>query len=277
MSTIQTAGTISKDLTLDCDVCVIGSGAGGGMLAAGLVERGLNVIMLEAGPYKNRADFRMNEAEAFANLYQGRGLQATKDMSISLMQGSNVGGGTTINWTSCFRTPDEILEHWQKHFGLSALTSSKMAPHFDAVEQRLNVSEWPLSLANANNQVVIRGARALNWEVSPLRRNVSGCVNSGYCGMGCPVNAKQGMLLTTIPDAIKGGMRLFADTYAERLIVENDRVVAVQARVKDPSSGRPGPHQVKVHAKHVVSSCGALHGPALFLRSGINDNGLVGR
>ena len=94
--------------------------------------------------------------------------------------------------------------------------------------------------------------------------------------MGCPVNAKQGMLLTTIPDAINGGMRLFADTYAERLIVENDRVIAVEARVKDPTSGRPGPHQIKVHAKNLVSSCGALHG-RFFLRSGINDNGLVGQ
>ena len=166
MSTIKTAQTISKDLVLDCDVCVIGSGAGGGMLAAGLVERGLNVIMLEAGPYKNRSDFRMNEAEAFAHLYQGRGLQATKDMSVSLMQGSNVGGGTTINWTSCFRTPEEILEHWQTHFGLSNLTSSSMASHFDAVERRLNVSEG-LDLANANNQVVIRGARAELGSLAP--------------------------------------------------------------------------------------------------------------
>jgi choline dehydrogenase-like flavoprotein len=277
MNTVQTAASITKSLTLECDVCIIGSGAGGAMLAAGLAQQGLDVVMLEAGPYKHRADFNMDESKAFANLYQSRGLQATQDASISLLQGSNVGGGTTINWTSCFRTPPAVLEIWRQRFGLSGLTPDALAPHFDAVEARLNVTEWQLNLANANNQTLIRGAQKLDWEVSPLRRNVSGCVNSGYCGMGCPVNAKQGMLLTTIPDALKAGMRLFSEVVAQKLVVKNNQVTEVHASVKDPDTGRPGPHQIVVRPKRVVSSCGAIHGPALLLRSGIDDNGLVGK
>ena len=92
MNQVQTARSVTSSLTLECDVCIIGSGAGGAMLAAGLAQQGLDVIMLEAGPYKQRPDFNMNESQAFANLYQNRGLQATDDMSISLLQGSSVGG-----------------------------------------------------------------------------------------------------------------------------------------------------------------------------------------
>lgn len=277
MTEVQTARSVTSSLTLECDVCIIGSGAGGAMLGAGLAQQGLDVIMLEAGPYKQRADFNMNESQAFANLYQSRGLQATDDMSISLLQGSSVGGGTTINWTSCFRTPESVLEIWQKRFGLDGLTPDVLAPHFDAVEERLSVTEWPLENANLNNRTLIRGAQKLDWEVSPLRRNVSGCVNSGYCGMGCPVNAKQGMLLTTIPDGLKAGMRLFSEVVAQKLVVKNNQVTEVHASVKDPDTGRPGPYEIVVRPKRVVSSCGAIHGPALLLRSGIDDGGLVGK
>ena len=149
----ETALSIDQSLRLDCDVCIVGSGAGGAMLAAGLAEKGLDVIMLEAGPYKQRKDFNMDEAAAFSNLYQHRGLQASDDYSISLLQGSSVGGGTTVNWTSCFRTPEAVLAHWQEHYNFDAcLNTASLSPHFDAVESRLDVTDWPLDLANANNQ-----------------------------------------------------------------------------------------------------------------------------
>ena len=88
-----------------CDVCVIGSGSGGGVLAAGLVEAGLDVVMLEAGGYHTRRDFDLHEQTAFPMLYQGRGTRATADLAISILQGRAVGGGTTINWTTSSAPP----------------------------------------------------------------------------------------------------------------------------------------------------------------------------
>ena len=255
---------------ISCDVCIIGSGAGGATLAAGLVEQGLDVIMLEAGEYDTQKDFDMNESKAFQRRYQEKGLRATEDLSISVMQGKGVGGSTTVNWTSCFRTPKRILDIWRERHGVDTLSEEILAPHFEAVEKRLSIQTWSPELINANNRTIWNGAKKLGWEVEPLRRNVLGCLNSGYCGMGCPANAKQGMLLTYIPDALKKGMRLYVNTKADKLVEKNGKITHIEVSVSGTNK------TFKISPKLCISSCGAINGPALFLRSGINDNGLVG-
>lgn len=274
---IHTGAELSRDVEIRCDVCVVGSGAGGAVLAAGLVERGLRVVMLEEGGHHGRADFDLQEATAYPMLYQDRGTRATADLAITILQGRSVGGSTTVNWTTCFRTPERILRHWREVHGVEGLDTESLAPHFEAVEERLHVHEWPESMANANNRVLLEGCRRLGWQVAPLRRNVRECVNSGYCGMGCPVDAKQAMHVTYIPDAVENGLWLYADTRAERIEVERDRVVAVHARVLDRATGRPTGRRVVVRPKVAVSCCGAINGPALLLRSGLDRNGRVGK
>ena len=257
---------------IECDVCIIGSGAGGATVAARLCEAGKNVVLLEAGHYDTQADFNMDEGVAFQRRYQEQGLRSSADLGITVLQGKGVGGSTTINWTSCFRTPERILDIWQDRFGVEALTSDVLEPHFERVEERLNIQQWQESLINPNNQVISNGAKALGWEANTLRRNVKGCMDSGYCGMGCPANAKQGMLLTHIPDALQNGLRLYANTKALRLEEQNGTISAVIAEF-----GTDKTSTFTIRPKVVVSSCGAINGPALFLRSGINDNGRVGK
>lgn len=268
------AGDADHHTEVRCDVCVIGSGAGGAMLAAGLAQRGLSVVILEEGGHHTSRDFDLQEGTAYPMLYQERGMRATADLAITIMQGRAVGGSTTVNWTTCFRTPERILRHWSEAHGVDELD---LAPHFEAVEARLGIAPWPEEAANENNRVLLEGARRLGWEANPLRRNVRGCANSGYCGMGCPVDAKQSMLVTTIPEAIEQGATLYADTRADRLEVEGDRVVAIRATVLNRGSGRPTPHRLRIVPKVAVSSCGAINGPALLLRSGLGKFGPVGK
>lgn len=267
---------ITADVEVSCDVAIVGSGAGGAVLAAGLVERGLKVVMLEEGGYFTRADFDGDEAKAFPMMYQDRGTRTTADIAITVLQGRTVGGGTTINWTTCFRTPERTLNHWRSVHGVEGYDAATLAPHFDAVEERLGIEEWPLARINANNDVLYRGCKELGWEVKPLRRNVRGCADSGYCGMGCPVGAKQAMHRTYIQDALDLGLTVYADTRADRFEVENGRVVAIHASVLDRETGRLAGKSVTVRPKVAVSSGGAINGPALLLRSGILD-GPVGR
>jgi len=272
--------TQGKDITADvvetCDVCIIGSGAGGGVLAAGLVARGLDVVMLEAGGYHTRRDFNLHEETAFPMLYQARGTRATDDLAISILQGRSVGGGTTINWTTCFRTPDRILRHWAEHHGLEALTAATLDPHWEAMEARLNIHAWPEPLANANNRKLLDGCRKLGWEAAPLRRNVKGCANSGYCGMGCPVDGKQSQHVTSIPDAVDGGMRLYADVEVRRLEHDGKRIAAVHGVVMERGRDRDTAHAVTVKPKVVALCGGAINNPVLLLRSELNPNGRVG-
>ncbi len=268
---------LTTDQELDCDVCIVGSGAGGAVLAAGLVERGLDVVVLEEGGYYTRTDFNGDEGQAFDRLYQDRGTRATADVAITILQGRSVGGGTTVNWTTCFRTPERILDHWAEQHGVEGLSKDALEPHWRAVEERLGIEEWPLAQANRNNRILAEGCKALGWEFSPLRRNVRGCVDSGYCGLGCPVGAKQAMHRTFIQDGLDLGLRLYADVRADRLEHRDRQVEAVVASVLDRSSGRPTGVTLRVRPKVCVSSGGAINGPALLLRSGLDAAGRVGR
>jgi choline dehydrogenase-like flavoprotein len=256
-----------QDLELTCDVVIVGSGAGGSMLAAGLAARGLDVVVIEEGPYATREDFSQIEGEAYPMLYQDRFARATADAAIAVLQGRSVGGGTTVNWTTCFRTPQRVQDFWGERFGLDL----GLDQHFDAVEQRLSISEWPEELANANNRTLLEGCRALGWEARALRRNVRGCANSGYCGLGCPYDAKQGMLVTTLQDLLDAGGSILSDCSALAIEHSGGRASRVHARIVD------GGPRVTVTADKVVVAGGAINSPALLLASEVNPNGLVGQ
>lgn len=270
------AADLGADRDEEADVCVIGSGAGGAVLAAGLAERGLRVVVLEEGGHHTARDFRrVDEAWSLPWLYQERGTRATADLAITILQGRSVGGGTTVNWTTCFRTPERILDHWRRVHG-STLTAEALAPHFSAVEARLGIAPWEEVAPNANNATLARGAAALGMEWHRTRRNVRGCQSSGLCGYGCPFDAKQAMGITYVADAVAAGALVFANTRARRLRLEGGRVAAVEADVVEPARDRPAGARITVRARTVALCGGAINSPALLLRSGL-DRGPVGR
>ena len=211
------ASQLGKDAVLEADVCIIGTGAGGGIAADVLSSTGLKVVMIEEGMLKSSTDFRMLEAEAYPTLYQESASRKTADKAINILQGRTVGGSTTVNWTSSFRTPTPTLKHWRERFGLTELTDEHMAGWFKLAEQLLSISDWTAP-ANENNSVLERGGQKIGVKVERIRRNVKGCYNLGYCGMGCPTNAKQSMLTTTIPAALSRGAVLVSRARADRLV-----------------------------------------------------------
>jgi choline dehydrogenase-like flavoprotein len=203
---------------LSCDVAIVGSGAGAGITAELLTQAGLQVVLIEEGPLKSSSDFRQLESEAYPTLYQESAGRKTVDKAITILQGRCVGGSTTVNWTSSFRTPPATLQFWQQHFGLATFDEAAMAPWFAQAETRLNIGPW-LTPANRNNDVLQAGAKRLGIAVGGIERNVKGCWNLGSCGMGCPTNAKQSMLVTTIPAALDRGATLLVQTRAEAFVV----------------------------------------------------------
>ena len=271
------AASLDKPLELDAQVAIVGSGAGGSVLASRLTQAGIRVVMLEAGPWVTKDQFNLREEDAFGAMYQDRGTRFTGDGSIGILQGRTAGGGTTINWTTCYRTPDHVLDHWARVHGVDGLTSNALEPHFEVIEKRLNISKWPVELANANNRKLLDGARKLGWQAAATKRNVKGCANSGYCGMGCPVDAKQGMHLTYLPDALEAGMTLIVNSPVQRLVREGAKATSIVARAHHPNAATPVGHDIIVRAQTIVVSGGALNSPALLLRSGLNANGRVGK
>ncbi len=271
------ASTIDSDRSLAADVVVIGSGAGGGVTAEILARSGLKVIVVEEGALKSSGDFKMREAEAYPSLYQESAARKTADKGINILQGRAVGGSTTVNWTSSFRTPPATLDWWRRHHALPDATQEALAPWFAMMEARLHIGDWA-GAPNENNDVLRRGARQLGIDTGLIRRNVNGCWNLGYCGMGCPTNAKQSMLVTTIPAALEQGATLVTRARAERFVFKGEHADALRCHAMDPAGIAPTGRTLTLRARHYVVAGGAINSPALLLRSRAPDpSGQLGK
>ncbi|RMF19888.1 MAG: GMC family oxidoreductase [Gammaproteobacteria bacterium] len=254
---------------LETDVAIIGSGAGGGTAAELLAQAGFRVIILEAGPLVDQRQFRMNEAESYPLLYQEGMSRTTSDGAIAIMQGRTVGGSTTVNWTSSFRTPDKTLDVWSER-GVKSVTPADMKPWFEDRERRLNIKPWGAP-PNRNNALLGEGCEKLGWEWGIIPRNVKGCWDLGYCGMGCPTNAKQSMLVTTLPGALAHKATLLTNSGVERLDWAGDQVRAIQVQPRHPETHRPEGAPFEVRARHVVLAASALGSPLVLLKSQAPD------
>jgi long-chain-alcohol oxidase len=256
-----------RDLKLSCEVCVVGSGAGGGTAAGVLAAAGKDVVVLEAGGYYDDADFDGSEMCGFHRLYSEAGFAATADHSVGLLAGECVGGGTVVNYCTSFRTPEEIRAEWSAA-GVPWFAQDEYTNSLNVICNRLSINT-DHNRVSAREKVFERGLRALDWHCAAMPRNVIGCEQGkvcGYCGYGCALGAKQSTVKTWLADAQKGGARIVAETRAKRICIEGGAASGVEARSKNG-------HFVQISCKTVIVACGAIHSPALLLRSGlVNEN-----
>jgi len=267
---VHDGSRLEQDITLECDIAIVGSGAGGGTSAEILSAAGLKVLLIEEGPLRSSRDFDMQEPAAYASLYQEAIGRTSKDGAITILQGRAVGGSTLVNWTSSFRTPAQTLDHWAREHTVKGLSTETLAPWFERIEHRLGIEPWQLP-PNANNQVIRDGCEALGYSWAVIPRNVRGCWNLGYCGMGCPTNAKQSMLVTTIPASLDAGGELLYLARAERLVVERERVAALECLAMDARCVAPTGRKIRVRARHYILAGGGINTPAILLRSNTPD------
>jgi len=274
---VSNAREITDRSILEADVVVIGSGAGGGFSAEILSQKGLKVILIEEGPYRNASHFNMLEREAYPDLYQEATARKTKDKAISMLQGRAVGGSTTVNWTSSFRTPKQTRDYWKTEFGLKGFDDETMNPWFEAVEEKLSMKPWAMP-PNENNHILQRGMQKLGMRSAVIPRNVKGCANLGYCGMGCPLDAKQSMLVTTIPSALKNGASLISRARAEQFTFDGNKITGLNILPLSTNGKLYSKKSFTIKAKHYVLSAGAMGSPSLLMRSkAIDPSGLLGR
>jgi choline dehydrogenase-like flavoprotein len=266
---IHVGSTLDHDLVLEGDVAIVGTGAGGAISAEILARAGLRVVLVEQGAYRTPEEFTLREVPTFARLYTDGGVRPTMDGAIAVVQGCTVGGSTTVNWTSSFRTPEPTLRHWREVHGIAGVEPDAMAPWFEAMEQRLHITPWDTH--NRNNELLARGATKLGWSHGVIQRNVSGCANLGYCGLGCPLGAKQSMDVTAIPAALDHGAVLVTRVRAERLALSGDRVTSIDGLALDARGVRPTGRRVQLRAPWVVVAAAAINSPALLMRSKIPD------
>ncbi|NVO83535.1 FAD-dependent oxidoreductase [Hymenobacter terrestris] len=263
----------THDITYDCDLLVIGSGAGGGVVAGELAAAGHDVLVLEKGPYFHGTDFSQREVDMLGQLYDARGTLGTQDGGVAILAGSCLGGGTTVNWAGAFRTPDYVLQEWAREHQVPHFTSMEFKQSLDAVSRTLGVN-IDYARHNGQNQALLDGSRRLGQEVKLIPRNErhpSADCDEHFAGMGYSCfgdrhNVKQGTLNTYLQTAFEHGARLLCDTEVARVTVAQGRATGAEATYTGPD-GRPV--RVTVRAKRVVVAGGAVQTPALLLRSGL--------
>jgi choline dehydrogenase-like flavoprotein len=257
--------------TIEADVCIVGSGAGGAVIAATLASRGLDVVVLDAAGYFNEADFAQLEFKAYQEMYWRGGPTPTADGNVSLVSGTTLGGGTTINWTNCLRTKPAVREQWAAEHGLDGLDGEDFDRHLDAVWKRLGVTDTCSDL-NGPQQRMAEACEALGWSFARITRNADpdsyDPEQAAYMGFGDQSGSKRSADRTWLADAQADGARLVANCRATQILVEDGRAAGVEAihGWMDPE-GRTA--RVIVKAPRVVVASGSLESPALLLRSGI--------
>lgn len=268
---------LSAGFECSVDVCVVGSGAAGAVVAKELSESGLSVCVLEEGGYYRPDEYgRFSVAESSRRLLRGGAgtlaFGVGGSPTVQIWTGRTVGGGSVLTGGVCFRVPDHVLETWSAD-GLTEFSPKRMEPLFERVEREINVSTTPETLRSGSTELFVEGARKMGVAIHSMRRNTKDCQGAGRCTLGCPNEAKRSVDITYLRKATAHGTTIYSDCIVERILVRGSRAVGVTGRVLGGERGTRGP-RFTVHARTVVVAAGALHTPLLLRASGLRARGI---
>lgn len=266
MAQVTNGRDVEEDMTLECEVVVVGTGAGGAAVAYELAQRGRAVLMLEEGDYHRRGSFRGKASTANRELYRDGAMTiALGNVGIPVWAGRAVGGSTVINSGTCYRAPGRIFDRWRRDFGLPHVFSDEgLAPYYERVESMLGVAPTNPMYAGRIANLIARGADQLGYSHGVLHRNAPGCDGQGVCCFGCPTGAKRSTDVSYVPEALLRGAQLVTAAKVTRVDIEKGRARGVTATLH----GKRGPRTLRVEAQAVVVAGGTLMTPLLLRRSG---------
>jgi choline dehydrogenase-like flavoprotein len=258
----------------ECDVVIVGSGAGGAVAAATLAEAGLDVIVLEAGQHYNRDNYPSDHLEAIAELYRDGGLTIAEGRPpIPVPVAKVVGGTTVINSGTCFRAPEPVLDDWQRRFGIG--WAGGMDADYAEAEDFLRVTQLDPARMGRNGQLAMEGAAAIGASGAAIHRNAGNCTQCSSCPFGCEIDAKRGMHVSYLPRAVAAGARIRAGVQVNRVLVEDGRATGVSCTTSGGGGSKRRPFTVRAR-RAVITAGGAFGTPELLLRSGLGGR-QVGR
>jgi len=265
---VTVGARVGGDLVLYADAVVVGTGAGGATAAARLRKAGRDVLMVEEGGLHRTESFITDPATMIRRLYRDAGTSMILgNPPIIFAEGRCVGGSTVINGGMSWRTPEPVLDRWERGLGLSGFGPRAMEPYFAEAERILHVEPNHEDTFGRNTHLFVRGAEALGWPLARAPRNMRRCVGLNNCALGCPTGAKQSMLVTQVPAALADGAALLTDARVDRVLWRGTQAVGVSGRLLG-DDGRAR-RRFEVRAPLVVLAAGARHTPALLRRSGL--------
>jgi choline dehydrogenase-like flavoprotein len=254
---------LDANVDLECEVVVVGTGAGGAACAHELASRGRAVLLLEEGDLHRRDAFTGRTQAMVKKLYRDQGMTfALGNVGIPVFAGRGVGGTTTVNSGTCYRTPERVFRRWREEQGLTWFSRDAMAPYYERVEAMLRVERARFELTGGVGRVVARGAEKLGMHHRPVDRNAPECDGQGVCCFGCPTGAKRSTDVSYVPGALERGAQLVTAARVDGVDVVAGRARGVRARL---ASGK----RLRVKAEAVVIAGGALMTPLVLRQAGV--------
>lgn len=259
---------IEKKLTQvpeSIEVAVIGSGSGGGV-AANLLNENYEVGIFEKGSYANGEI--NNETFGYHNFYETYAMQQTRGYKVLLLAGSGVGGGTSINWTTSLRTPDNVLSEWDSLTGQNNyFNSSSFKSSMDFVCQQLNVFE-------ANNRIPKKEVKLaeglsqndISYKIIPRNTNNDQCLESGFSTFGHSDESINSSYKTWFPEDKFNSQNVYSNTSVKYLTISNGRATHINVE-------KNGNVQ-QIAVDKVVLAAGSLNTPKILLNSGYKNKHL---
>lgn len=265
-----------NELKIESEVCVIGSGAGGGVCAQRLTEKGLKVVLVEEGLHYEEKDFSTDLFSSLKHLYRNKGFQFSMGNSpFPILTGKCLGGTTVVNSAICIIPPPELLEHWMKTFLLPTISPESMLSHFKRIEKEIKIAPGNREVLGKNNLVFERGLKRLNWRGSIIKRNAPECEGCGTCNFGCPVGAKISVDKAYIKDAVAKGAQVYTGVRIHRLNTKGKKVTTAEGVLLDGEENITG--RVNIKANLFVLAGGAIMSPLILINSDIKTSPHIGK
>ena len=271
---------MNAPFSADVDVVIVGSGAGGSVLARELASDGRSVLVLEEGGHYSPEEYgAMTPSNSFRRLSREAGMSVALGLGdtplISLLAGKCVGGSSVLTGAVCFRIPEEVLHVWSGELGLDRMTPEGLDPYFSQVEEICHVSDVPVEMRSRATELFVEGADKMGVTMKTMRRNTNGCRGAARCNFGCPNGAKMSVDVSFLPEASNRGAQILSDALVEKVDITGGRARGVRGRFLDAQTGEPRV-RFEIRAKVVVVACGSMHTPLLLRKSGL-DSVHIGR
>ena len=264
------AGRAAEALRRSYDVCVIGSGCGGSVAASTLAEAGLDVVLIERGPFRAPREFTFQALDMATRLGH---LELTRGYRTALLQGNALGGSSIVYGAVAMRPPQAVFDDWRRTTGLDDLTADALEPHYTQVGAALSVTRQSATLENRPNAIVREMAHALGRPegLHLVHRYTAGCAGVGLCNFGCAMDRKGTMLNSFLPRGLESGrLTVLTECEAEALEgasrVGGYRADGVRLTCRSADTGVPA-GRFTLKAATFIAAAGAFFTSALLLRS----------
>lgn len=265
-----------RTVEAEADFVVVGSGAGGATVAAGLARGGASVILVEAGAWRDPEHYPSSSHGSMRDLFDDWGSTIAMGRAFwPVIQARTMGGTTVINSAICVRTPGDIFEMWEEEHGVGGMDMAKSVWQAqDEVEKELFVTEVPVPSRGRSNNLAMKGATELGYESHVIKRYAKNCQGTGQCLQGCRTGAKQSTNLNYVPEVLARGGQVFSCAPVHKVRMVRGRARGVTGWFQHPTTKKWGA-RFTLHAnKAVVVAASATHTPCILMRSGIKNRTL---